>query len=329
VNKVVNKLNSDFTLTSTGPPKLVADTGATSTYISTNCPISNPQLAEEAIAIQNPNSAIMMSTHVGEIDLPMLRPAARRAHIVPDLHDCSLLSIGTLCDEGYIVEFDATQMRILDDGLCVLTGHRDIPTGMWHVDLPPPKLHLANRIGDPKTSELVAYAHAAMFSPVLTTLEQALTKGFLINFPGLTATSLRKHPPISIPMSKGHLDQTRQNQRSTKPKPATIAPDSDDPTTIPDDFYPAPEEHKTHSCFVATMQPTGQVYTDQTGRLVAPSSAGNNYLMILYDYDSNHIFAQPFKNRTANCILQAFKRLSTITPSIRQRMFHHFETVPH
>jgi hypothetical protein len=106
-------------------------------------------------------------------------------------------------------------MRILDDGVCVLTGHRHIPTGMWHVDLPPPKKHLANRIGDPKTAELVAYAHAAMFSPSLTTLDQAIRKGFLINFPGLTATSLRKHPPRSIPMAKGHLDQTRQNQRST------------------------------------------------------------------------------------------------------------------
>jgi hypothetical protein len=308
VKNVVNKLNIDFSPPSTGPPKLVADTGATSTYISTNCPVSNPQIADEAIAIQNPDGAIMMSTHVGEIDLPMLRPAARRAHIVPDLHDCSLLSIGTLCDAGYIVEFDAVQMRILDDGVCVLTGHRDIPTGMWHVDLPPPKMHLANRIGDPKMAELVAYAHAAMFSPALTTLEKALTKGFLINFPGLTATSLRKHPPRSIPMSKGHLDQTRQNQRSTKPKPATITPSpADDPASIPDEFHPAPEGLKTHNCFVTYMNPTGQIYTDQTGRFVAPSSAGNNYLMILYDYDSNHIFAQPFKNRTANCILQAFK----------------------
>ncbi|MCK7513582.1 MAG: hypothetical protein MZV70_62545 [Desulfobacterales bacterium] len=35
------------------------------------------------------------------------------------------------------------------------------------------------------------------------------------------------------------------------------------------------------------MEPTGQVYTDQTGRFITPSSNGNNYLLILYDYDSN------------------------------------------
>jgi hypothetical protein len=31
--------------------------------------------------------------------------------------------------------------------------------------------------------------------------------------------------------------------------------------------------------------------------------------MVLYDYDSNHIFAQPFKNRTAHCITEAYKIL--------------------
>jgi hypothetical protein len=42
-----------------------------------------------------------------------------------------------------------------------------------------------------------------------------------------------------------------------------------------------------------------------------PSSNGNNYLLILYDYDSNHIFAQPFKNRTAKCLLTAYQVLHT------------------
>jgi hypothetical protein len=57
------------------------------------------------------------------------------------------------------------------------------------------------------------------------------------------------------------------------------------------------------------MEPTGQIYTDQTGRFVAPSSNGNQYLMVLYDFDSNHIFAQPFKTRSAANILAAFKIL--------------------
>jgi hypothetical protein len=37
------------------------------------------------------------------------------------------------------------------------------------------------------------------------------------------------------------------------------------------------------------------------------SSQGNNYLLVLYDYDTNFIFATPFKNRTAKCILAAYQ----------------------
>ena len=31
--------------------------------------------------------------------------------------------------------------------------------------------------------------------------------------------------------------------------------------------------------------------------------------MVLYDYDSNYIFVQPFQNRTASCLLAAYKKL--------------------
>jgi hypothetical protein len=50
-------------------------------------------------------------------------------------------------------------------------------------------MHLANHIGDPKTSELVAYAHAAMFSPALTTLEKALTNLLYIILTAMTKTA--------------------------------------------------------------------------------------------------------------------------------------------
>ena len=54
------------------------------------------------------------------------------------------------------------------------------------------------------------------------------------------------------------------------------------------------------------MEPTGQIYTDQTGKFVQQSSNGNNYLFILYDYDSNLILAEPMKTRTAQSIVDAF-----------------------
>jgi hypothetical protein len=53
------------------------------------------------------------------------------------------------------------------------------------------------------------------------------------------------------------------------------------------------------------MTPTGQVYTNQTGRFITPSSNGNNYLLILYDYDSNAILAEPLKDHTPGTAILA------------------------
>jgi len=58
---------------------------------------------------------------------------------------------------------------------------------------------------------------------------------------------------------------------------------------------------------MALMEHTGQTYMDLTRKFVAPSSSGNNYIMIIYDYDSNTILAIPLKNCKADSILAAYK----------------------
>ena len=138
-------------------------------------------------------------------------------------------------------------------------------------------------------------------------------------------------------MVKGHLDQSRKNQRSTKahtlleastpvlailpaepPAPLAILPADEANTTLVhapvttlDDFFPdsEPDNCITHHCFASVMTPstTGQIHTDQTGQFVVPSSTGYNYLLILYDYDSNSILAEPMPRRTGLCILHAYK----------------------
>jgi hypothetical protein len=63
---------------------------------------------------------------------------------------------------------------------------------------------------------------------------------------------------------------------------------------------------KTQFLFAVTID-AGQIYTDQTGRFPVVSSKGNKYIMILYDYDSNAILAQPIKDSTAPELLRAFQ----------------------
>jgi hypothetical protein len=63
---------------------------------------------------------------------------------------------------------------------------------------------------------------------------------------------------------------------------------------------------KIQIVYAATID-AGQIYTDQTGIFPVVSSKGNKYIMILYDYDSNAILAQPIKDRTAPELLKAFQ----------------------
>ena len=45
---------------------------------------------------------------------------------------------------------------------------------------------------------------------------------------------------------------------------------------------------------------TGNFFTDQPGQFIAPSSTGNNYIFILYDYDSNAILVDPMPGKTTH-----------------------------
>jgi hypothetical protein len=197
----------------------IADTGCTSNFGTIDAPVLNKRPTTNPITIRNPNGSTMTSTHEADLDLPMLPPAARHIHIVPDLACTSLISMGQLCDAGCTIAFTATTITVSNNGTIVLTGHRTPLTRLWHFTLPTPSPlptlpsnYALASIGFATPAEIIAFAHAALFSPALSTLHQALEKGYLINFPGLTPTLLRKHPPRSIAMIKGHLDQTRKNQ---------------------------------------------------------------------------------------------------------------------
>jgi hypothetical protein len=112
----------------------------------------------------------------------------------------------------------------------------------------------------------------------------------------LTEQAVEKNLTKSTSTTKGHLNQQRQNARTTKIKDVKV-------TVIEPDL-----DHgiKTQFVYAATID-TDQIYTDQTGRFPVVSSKGNTYIMILYDYDSNAILAQPIKDRTSPELLKAFQ----------------------
>ena len=166
------------------------------------------------------------------LDLPHLPPAARIAHIFPDIASGSLLSIGLLCDHGCTATFHPDTVDITLDGATILTGTRSPTTNLWTIDLAQLKpqdtpiflvshhqpQHRINALlaTDAIIARRVAFYHVALFSPSLSTWRAAISRGFLTTWPDLTSKQVRRHHPASIPMIKGHLDQQRANLQSTK-----------------------------------------------------------------------------------------------------------------
>ena len=57
--------------------------------------------------------------------------------------------------------------------------------------------------------------------------------------------------------------------------------------------------------YLQTTEFTGKVSTDQTGRFPVTSSYRSEYLMVLYNHDSNVILAKPLTSRNKRELIQA------------------------
>jgi hypothetical protein len=127
-------------------------------------------------------------------------------------------------------------------------------------------------------------------------MDHSNRNGNFSSWPGLTEHAVEKHLSKSTSTTKGHLNKHRQNARTTKIKDVKVM------VTEPDLDHGI----KTQFVYDAIID-ADQIYTDQTGIFPVVSRKGNKYIMILYDYDSNAILAQPIKDRTAPKLLKAFQ----------------------
>ena len=181
--------------------------------------------------------------------------------------------------------FTPTEVLIVYNGNVIIKGKRCVETGLWLVPLStnPTNPHQANAVTLPtKVPDMVAFSHATLFSPVLSTLQKALEKDYVPNFPALTAANLKRHPPQSVAMIKGHLDQTRQGQNSTQPKLS----EEEQQAQLEALLFPQPlhKGDRTHFCYATFFKPfeaTGQIFSDQTGKFPVTSSRGNAYIFVL------------------------------------------------
>ena len=294
------------------------DSGTTGHFFLCSGPLKEVRLATNPITCSLPIGSTMTSTLEGQLDLGDcdLPPEALAAHVFPDLK-LSLLSIGLFCDHGCEAYLDAMDAYITKNGKVILHGKRH-DNGLWIFDLatvhqlpsPPTAFtHISAMTMESTTmADHIQFLHAAAFSPVLSTFLQAIRNGHYATWPGLTVENVRRYLPKSTATVKGHLDQTRKNQRSTKPKVTIEDTDEHDIVAHP----PITDGKRTHFVYAAIVDApneSGRVYTDQTGKFPVTSRKGSKYIMVLYDYDSNAILTEPMTSKTGPEMIRAYTKL--------------------
>jgi hypothetical protein len=221
----------------------------------------------------------MESSHTAELDNPELNATASKAHVFPGMANNSLLSVGKLCEEGYIVTFKHASVTVCNSQKSqILNGPRDLDTGLWRINLKQDNNHIpepiANNVYELRsTGALVHYLHKSLFSPTKSALLQAVKDGHLITWPGLTEDAIHKHLKLTPATAMGHMNQRCQNIRSTSKTPIADAQTADTDLGT-----------KTHLVYVVLVD-QGQLYTDLTGKFPVRSSKGNSYVMVCYAYD--------------------------------------------
>jgi hypothetical protein len=211
----------------------------------------------------------MESSLTAELDIPELNAYVCKSHVFPGMANHSLLSIGQLYDEGYIVTFKHASVTVCNcQKSQILSGPRDLDTGLWCINLKQYNRHIPETVANnmyelSNTGALVHYLHKALFSPTKSALLQAVKYGHPLAWPGLADDDIHKHLKLTPATAMGHMSQIRQNIRSTSKTRIADAPTADtDLGTKSDLMY-------------AVLVDQGQLYMDLTGKFPVRSSKGN------------------------------------------------------
>ena len=106
------------------------------------------------------------------------------------------------------------------------------------------------------------YWHACFGFPAKSTFVYALTKWLTV--PGLTAVDVKKHLPNIVNTALGHLDATRSNIASTRPKRPTVV------------------DYSRPAIWMCDNEVTARLHLDAAGALPFTGRDGSKYLIIFF-----------------------------------------------
>jgi hypothetical protein len=192
------------------------DSGCTGHFLLVNASCLNKVKSWTPLTVRIPNGATLESSRNADLDISELNNAASKAHVFPGMANHSLLSVGQLCYEGYTVTFRRDTVTICDSKKSqILSGPRDLNTGLWRINLKQANSHIPGPIENNvyelhNTGALVHFWHKSLFSPTKSTMLQAVKDGHLITCPGLTEDAINKHLKLTPATAMGRMNQRRQ-----------------------------------------------------------------------------------------------------------------------
>ena len=299
----------------------IADSGCTGHYVALRdrkvLRDVRPCTQHDTITVRMPNGTHIKSSHIGRLNLPGIPKDALLAYLFAEQHASPLLSLGVLADHGMKILLSRNAIVVIAEitGEIVLEGTRNAATRLWEVNLPtsiqvePLQQHSsANIIHNENDQQLMAFYHAVLFSPTMSTMQAAADAGLLDFLPGFTAEKLRKNKIHTMATAKGHLDANRRGQRSThrtesrKQRDRRITKETAD--SMPTRIEASTEQLYVHMSALHTYTE----HLDATSKFMLQSRAKNWYLLIIFNEDANYIHFELLKSRSAEEYRKAIDR---------------------
>jgi hypothetical protein len=302
---------------------LTYDSGADGHYISESDrkTAGLPVLRPSTKCVIMANGEKCKGTSVTQLPFPTLSKKARSADTFHNF-PTSLMSVGKMADDGKfsiftkegVKVYNKQDILIMCKGKPIFIGVRDnhgqcrIPLiqrqGQWQPQKPSKKaihsLQQANSIYDlPSFEQAIKWMHAVCGYPVKSTWLWAIKAGNYVGWPMLTEWNVSKYYPETNETLKGHMNQTRKNERSTKVKRVPFE------TTE----YPEMRGKKVRDIYISTYDVQETTFLDQTGQFPTRSKRGNKYIMIMVEIDSSAILLEPMKSRKDSEMIRAYNAL--------------------
>ena len=307
------------------PVVSVADSGSTDIIVR-----ESDKAILEDVVLCTPNTTLQVSLPNGDAiqssatgSLRTLVGVKIPAFIFPDAElKQTLLSLSAFCNNGCTVTLTNTAITINYKGSIVFNGTKAPTAKLWTIDLCPPDFTPDRRrarksrkmdaiastgqanltIKNETDAEFVAFIHGVFGFPTQSGFLKALNNGNLTEVPRITPKMVTSNLPNAVPTAKGHLDQTRQGQRSTKQNPLSLMPPISPKQAYPydaineDDPDIDCESNEAHVKLIDLHDPES-IHADGTGRMPYISHKGNQYVLIsIY---KGYIHYEPMSSRTA------------------------------